>query len=158
MNLASAQSDRRHEDTIDVDPIEDAIEAIRRGEIVIVTDDHDRENEGDLTMAAQCVTPEAINFMATHGRGLICLPTTHQRLSELDLHPMVAESESRDPMRTAYTVSIDAREGTTTGISAYDRAHTVRKMTDPYAKSGDFIRPGHIFPLEARDGGVLKRA
>ena len=136
--------------------VEEAVEAIRRGEIVIVTDDADRENEGDLTMAAQCVTPEAINFMAKYGRGLICLPATHERLEELDLHPMVVDAE--DPYRTAYTVSIDAREGTTTGISAHDRAHTIRKFTDPSAQPQDFVRPGHVFPLDAKEGGVLTRA
>lgn len=138
------------------DQIEDAIEAIRRGEIVIVTDDQDRENEGDLTMAAQCVTAEAINFMAKHGRGLICLPMTSDRLSALKIQPMV--DDNADKLGTAYTVSIDASEGTTTGISAPDRAHTIRKVTDPHAAPADFVRPGHVFPLQAREGGVLRRA
>jgi 3,4-dihydroxy 2-butanone 4-phosphate synthase / GTP cyclohydrolase II len=138
------------------DRIEDAIEAIRRGEIVVVTDDQDRENEGDLTMAAQCVTAETINFMAKHGRGLICLPMTGDRLSTLDFRPMV--DNNADKLKTAYTVSIDAREGTSTGISAPDRAHTIRKVTDPHAAADDFLRPGHVFPLQARDGGVLRRA
>lgn len=140
----------------DFSAVERAIETIRRGGMVIVTDDSDRENEGDLTMAAQCVTPEAINFMTKYGRGLICLPTTRQRLLELDIRPMVAEPN--DPKGTAYAVSIDAKEGITTGISAYDRAHTIRKLTDPNAKPSDFTRPGHVFPLQAKDGGVLARA
>jgi 3,4-dihydroxy 2-butanone 4-phosphate synthase/GTP cyclohydrolase II len=137
------------------DTIEDAIEAVRRGEIVVVTDDQDRENEGDLTMAAQCVTAESINFMAKHGRGLICLPMTGDRLAALDIRPMV--DDNADKFGTAYAVSIDAREGTTTGISAPDRAHTIRKVTDPHAAPADFARPGHVFPLHARKGGVLRR-
>jgi 3,4-dihydroxy 2-butanone 4-phosphate synthase/GTP cyclohydrolase II len=136
--------------------VQEAVDAIRRGEMVIVTDDLDRENEGDLTMAAQCVTPQAINFMTMYGRGLLCLPTTRARLSQLNIQPMVPDSD--DPRGTAYTVSIDAHEGITTGISAYDRAHTIRKVTDPTAGPGDFVRPGHVFPLQARDGGVLTRA
>ncbi|MBM3214310.1 bifunctional 3,4-dihydroxy-2-butanone-4-phosphate synthase/GTP cyclohydrolase II [Candidatus Poribacteria bacterium] len=135
---------------------EEAIAAIRRGEMVVVTDDGERENEGDLTVAAQCVTPGVINFMTKYARGLICLPMTRERLSELNIHPMVADSS--DPKGTAYAVSIDAREGVTTGISAYDRAHTIRKVTDPDAKPEDFTRPGHVFPLQAREGGVLTRA
>lgn len=149
-SVASAESQP------DFAAVETAIAAVRRGEMVIVTDDNDRENEGDLMMAAQCVTPEAINFMTKYGRGLICLPATRQRLSELAIHPMVAESS--DPKGTAYAVSIDAKDGVTTGISAYDRAHTIRKVTDPNAKPDDFTRPGHVFPLQARDGGVLARA
>ncbi len=145
-----------HEDDTRFDRIEDAIEAIRRGEIVVVTDDQDRENEGDLTMAAQCVTAESINFMAKHGRGLICLPMTSDRLADLDFRPMV--ENNADKLGTAYTVSIDALEGTTTGISAPDRAHTIRKVTDPHATPSDFVRPGHVFPLQGRDGGVLRRA
>ncbi|WP_346432508.1 bifunctional 3,4-dihydroxy-2-butanone-4-phosphate synthase/GTP cyclohydrolase II [Clostridium tanneri] len=135
--------------------IEEAIEDIREGKIIVVVDDEDRENEGDLLMAAEKVTSEAINFMAKYGRGLICMPITGERLDELHIHPMV--SENTDPHKTAFTVSIDAAE-TTTGISAYERAATIRKVLDPKAEEKDFKRPGHVFPLEARKGGVLKRA
>jgi len=136
--------------------IEEAIEAIRNGEMIIVTDDADRENEGDLLMAAEKVTPAAINFMAKYGRGLICLPATQERLEQLKLEPMVSDSTAH--LSTAYTVSIDAKEGITTGISAYDRAKTILKFVDPNAKPADFVRPGHIFPLRAVKGGVLRRA
>lgn len=136
--------------------IEEAIEAIHNGEMIIVTDDADRENEGDLLMAAEKVTPAAINFMAKYGRGLICLPATHERLEQLKLEPMVCDSTAH--LSTAYTVSIDAKEGITTGISAYDRAKTILKFVDPNAKPEDFVRPGHIFPLRAVKGGVLRRA
>lgn len=135
--------------------IPEAIEAIQNGELIIVTDDPDRENEGDLIMAAEKVTPEAINFMAKYGRGLICLPSCSERLVELDIQPMVADNTAR--MQTAFTVSIDAKD-VTTGISAYERAYTVRKFVDRSAKSEDFVRPGHIFPLAAKAGGVLRRA
>jgi len=135
---------------------EEAIAAINAGRMIIVVDDEDRENEGDLVMAAEKVTPEAINFMATHGRGLICLSLTPERSDELQLAQMV-EANS-DSLRTAFTVSIDAREGTSTGISAYDRALTITKTVDPAARPEDFNRPGHVFPLRARKGGVLKRA
>ncbi|HXJ87994.1 MAG TPA: bifunctional 3,4-dihydroxy-2-butanone-4-phosphate synthase/GTP cyclohydrolase II [Candidatus Binatia bacterium] len=136
--------------------IEDAIAAIRAGQMVIVADDEDRENEGDLTMAAEKITPEAINFMAKHGRGLICLAMTPQRLDELEIPPMVPNNSSR--FETAFCVSIEARERTTTGISAADRAATVLTAIDPAAKPADLVRPGHIFPLRARDAGVLVRA
>jgi len=136
--------------------IEDAIAAIRAGGMVIVADDEDRENEGDLTMAAEKITPEAINFMAKHGRGLICLAMTPQRLDELEIPPMVPNNSSR--FETAFCVSIEARERTTTGISAADRAATVLTAIDPAAKPADLVRPGHIFPLRARDAGVLVRA
>ena len=136
--------------------IEDAIAAIRAGEMVIVADDEDRENEGDLTMAAEMITPEAINFMAKHGRGLICLAMTPERLDELDIPLMVPNNSSR--FETAFCVSIEARERTTTGISAADRATTVLAAIDPATKAGDLVRPGHIFPLRARDAGVLVRA
>lgn len=135
--------------------IEEAIEDIKAGKIIVVVDDEDRENEGDLLMAAEKATPEAINFMATYGRGLICLPMTKERLRELDIHQMV--EKNTDSHETAFTVSIDATE-TTTGISAYERAATIQKVLDPNAKPKDFKRPGHIFPLEAKAGGVLKRA
>lgn len=135
--------------------IEEAIEDIKNGKIVVVVDDEDRENEGDLLMAAEKATPEAINFMAAYGRGLICMPMTGERLSELALNQMV--SNNTDAKGTAFTVSIDA-VGTTTGISAHERAMTVIKAIEDDAKPEDFQRPGHIFPLQARDGGVLKRA
>jgi 3,4-dihydroxy 2-butanone 4-phosphate synthase / GTP cyclohydrolase II len=135
--------------------IEDAIEDIRDGKMVVVCDAEDRENEGDLTMAAQFVTPDAINFMATHGRGLICLALTGDRCDELGLDLMAAKNES--PFQTAFTVSIEAREGITTGISAHDRAHTVQVAIDPSSRPQDLVQPGHIFPLKAKEGGVLQR-
>jgi 3,4-dihydroxy 2-butanone 4-phosphate synthase / GTP cyclohydrolase II len=135
--------------------IEEAIEDIRDGKMVVVCDAEDRENEGDLTMAAQFITPDAINFMATHGRGLICLALTGQRCDELGLDLMAAKNES--PFQTAFTVSIEAREGITTGISAHDRAHTVQVAIDPHSRPQDLVQPGHIFPLKAKEGGVLER-
>lgn len=135
--------------------IEEAIEDIKQGKIIVVVDDEDRENEGDLLMAAEKVTPEAINFMTKHGRGLVCMPIDGFRLKELEIPQMV--DYSTDCLQTAFTVSIDAIE-TTTGISAHERAFTVQKVLDPDAKGTDFKRPGHIFPLEAKEGGVLKRA
>jgi 3,4-dihydroxy 2-butanone 4-phosphate synthase/GTP cyclohydrolase II len=139
-----------------LDSIEVAVTALQQGEIIIVVDDEDRENEGDFVMAAEKVTPEAVNFLAKHGRGLICLPATRERLAELDLHPMVARNTA--PLGTSFTVSIDAAQGITTGISAHDRAHTVQVFIDPATRAGDLARPGHIFPLEAQPGGVLQRA
>ena len=135
--------------------IEDAIAAIRAGEMVIVADDEDRENEGDLTMAAEKITPEAINFMAKYGRGLICLAMTSERLDELQIPLMVSNNSSR--FDTAFCVGIEARDRTTTGISAADRAATVRAAIDPATKPADLIRPGHVFPLRARNAGVLER-
>jgi 3,4-dihydroxy 2-butanone 4-phosphate synthase / GTP cyclohydrolase II len=135
--------------------IEEAIEDIRDGKMVVVCDAEDRENEGDLTMAAQFITPDAINFMATHGRGLICLALTGRRCDELGLDLMAAKNES--PFQTAFTVSVEAREGITTGISAHDRAHTVQVAIDPGTSPQDLVQPGHIFPLKAKDGGVLER-
>ena len=135
--------------------IPEAIEAIRNGEMIIVTDDPGRENEGDLIMAAEKATPEAINFMAKYGRGLICLSATADRLAELNLPLMVSENTAQ--LRTAFTVTIDAKD-VTTGISAYERAHTIQKFVDPQAKAEDFGRPGHIFPLQAMNGGVLRRS
>ncbi len=137
-------------------PIEQAVEAIRSGEMVIVVDDEDRENEGDLTIAAERVTPEAINFMARYGRGLICMPLTGERLDELQLPLMVQENTSQ--FETAFAVSIEARDVTSTGISAADRAATVRAAIDPATRPADLARPGHMFPLRARRGGVLVRA
>src|SRR6266540_701456 len=138
------------------DRIEDAIEDIRAGRMVIVVDDADRENEGDFVMAAEKVTPDAVNFMATHGRGIICMPCTPERLDELRIPLMVASREgSRE---TAFAVSIDARGTTTTGTSAYDRATTIRAVCDPAVGPEDIHKPGHVFPLRAHPGGVLKRA
>ena len=136
--------------------IEDAIEAIRDGRMIIVVDDEDRENEGDLTIAAEKVTPAAINFMAKHGRGLICMPMTEERLSELDIPLMV--SQNTTPFDTAFCVSIEAKGVTSTGISAADRAATVLAAIDSKTRPGDLARPGHMFPLRARTGGVLVRA
>ncbi|MFL5895679.1 MAG: bifunctional 3,4-dihydroxy-2-butanone-4-phosphate synthase/GTP cyclohydrolase II [Thermoleophilaceae bacterium] len=136
--------------------IEDAIEDIRAGRMVIVCDAEDRENEGDLTLAAQFATPEAINFMAKEGRGLICLALDPERCDELGLDLMAAKNES--PFQTAFTVSIEAREGVTTGISAHDRAHTIQVAIDPHATPSDLVQPGHVFPLKAKQGGVLERA
>jgi 3,4-dihydroxy 2-butanone 4-phosphate synthase / GTP cyclohydrolase II len=136
--------------------IDEAIAAIRRGEMLIVVDDEGRENEGDLTIAAEKVTPDAINFMATHGRGLICMPMTGARLDELEIPLQVDKNTT--PMHTAFTVSIEARRGVSSGISAADRAATVRAAIDPATKPSDLARPGHMFPLRARDGGVLVRA
>ncbi|HWC06614.1 MAG TPA: bifunctional 3,4-dihydroxy-2-butanone-4-phosphate synthase/GTP cyclohydrolase II [Gemmatimonadota bacterium] len=137
-------------------PIDEALAAIRRGEILIVVDDEDRENEGDFIMAAERVTPQAINFMARHGRGLICAPISGDRARELRLDLMVTDNTALH--ETAFTVSVDARRGTTTGISAADRAATVRALVDPDTHPTDLARPGHVFPLRAKDGGVLRRA
>src|SRR5512132_76988 len=137
-------------------PIDDAVKAIRNGEMIIVVDDEDRENEGDLTIAAEKITPSAINFMAEHGRGLICMPTTEDRLAELDLPQMVTRNTAR--LDTAFCVSIEAKGVTSTGISASDRAATVLAAIDPATRPGDLARPGHMFPLKARTGGVLVRA
>ena len=136
--------------------IEEAIRDMREGRFVIVVDDEDRENEGDLTIAAAKVTPQAINFMARHGRGLICMPLTEERLRELDIPLMVQDNTS--PFNTAFCVSIEARTNVSTGISAADRAHTVKVAIDPATRSQDLTRPGHMFPLRAVRGGVLKRA
>jgi 3,4-dihydroxy 2-butanone 4-phosphate synthase / GTP cyclohydrolase II len=137
-------------------PVEEVIEEIRRGRMVVVCDDENRENEGDLTMAAQFATPEAVNFMAKEGRGLICLALTSDRCDELGLDLMAAKNES--PFQTAFTISVEAREGVTTGISAADRARTIQVAIDPHATPDDLVQPGHVFPLKARDGGVLERA
>lgn len=135
--------------------IEEAVEDIRSGRMIIIVDDEDRENEGDLVCAAELVTPETISFMAIHGRGLICLPLTEERCDELQLTPQTAENTSS--MGTAFTISIEAREGVTTGISAADRARTILTAVDPTSKPTDLARPGHIFPLRAKRGGVLVR-
>jgi 3,4-dihydroxy 2-butanone 4-phosphate synthase/GTP cyclohydrolase II len=136
--------------------IEEAIEDIRQGKLVVVVDAADRENEGDLTIAAQFATPEAINFMATHGRGLICLCLTEQRCEELGLRPMTDRNET--PFGTAFTISIEAREGISTGISAHDRSRTIQTAIDPSQGPDGLVQPGHVFPLKARRGGVLERA
>ncbi len=141
---------------IQLNTIEEAIEDIRQGKVIIVVDDEDRENEGDFLAAAEKVTPEMINFMATHGKGLICAPLTESRCKELDLHAMVRNNT--DHMETAFTVSVDLKgNGVTTGISAADRAKTIQALIDPSTKPFDLARPGHIFPLIAKQGGVLRR-
>jgi len=137
-------------------PIEAAIDAFHAGQMIIVVDDEDRENEGDLTIAAEKITPEAINFMARHGCGLICVPLTEDRLAELDLPQMVGQNTAR--LGTAFSVSIDAKAVTSTGVSASDRAATVLATIDPRTRPSDLVRPGHMFPLKARNGGVLVRA
>jgi 3,4-dihydroxy 2-butanone 4-phosphate synthase/GTP cyclohydrolase II len=136
--------------------IEEALENIKAGRFVIIVDDEDRENEGDLAMAAEKVTPEAIDFMAKYARGLICIPLTGKRLEELQIPMMVQENTAL--LGTAFTVSVDARYGVTTGISAYDRCTTIKTIVNPNAKPSDLVRPGHMFPLKAREGGVLVRA
>jgi 3,4-dihydroxy 2-butanone 4-phosphate synthase / GTP cyclohydrolase II len=141
---------------IQLNTIEDAIQDIKDGKIIIVVDDENRENEGDFVAAAEMVTPEMINFMATHGRGLICAPLTEKRCKELELEMMV--NNNTDPMETAFTVSVDLRgKGVTTGISASDRSKTVKALINKTTKSFDLARPGHIFPLKAKEGGVLRR-
>src|SRR5688500_4790981 len=135
--------------------VEEALEDIRAGRMVVVCDDENRENEGDLTMAAQFCTPEAINFMAKEARGLICLALTPERCDELGLDLMAAKNESA--FETAFTVSVEAREGVTTGISAHDRARTIQVAIDPHSGPNDLVQPGHVFPLKAKEGGVLER-
>jgi 3,4-dihydroxy 2-butanone 4-phosphate synthase/GTP cyclohydrolase II len=153
MNIHLAKGARRRSPFA---PVEDAVAAIARGELIVVVDDEDRENEGDLTMAASKVTPEAVNFMVKHGRGLLCLALTPARLDLLEVPLEVADNSSR--RETAMCVSIDAKAGTTTGVSAADRAHTIRVAIDPETRPRDLARPGHVFPLRAREGGVLVRA
>lgn len=148
---------------LDIDPeplrrVERAVEEIRAGRMIILVDDADRENEGDLCMAAESVSPEAINFMAMHGRGLICLALTEEQIQRLELPMMSAPGRSGPRLGTAFTVTIEAREGVTTGISAADRAHTIRLASNPSASPDDIVVPGHTFPLQARRGGVLVRA
>ncbi len=138
------------------DSIESVVQDLRKGRMVIIVDDADRENEGDLIMAAEHVTPKAINFMARFGRGLICVPTTEERLKQLGIERMV--SQNRESFKTDFQVSVDAARGVSTGISAADRAATIKVMTDPTAVPDDLVQPGHIFPLRARSGGVLQRA
>lgn len=140
----------------ELDTIEEAIEDIKKGKIVIVVDDENRENEGDMIMAAERVTPESINFISKYARGLICVPLTTKRLEELNLHPMVGINTAK--MGTRFTISVDAIHNTTTGISAHDRAQTIKALIDCKTKPEDLARPGHIFPIQAMDGGVLSRA
>jgi 3,4-dihydroxy 2-butanone 4-phosphate synthase/GTP cyclohydrolase II len=139
-------------------PIEVALEEIRAGRMIVLVDDEDRENEGDLCMAAEMATPEAINFMARFGRGLICLPLSEEQIDRLRLGMMVPDAENSSGFGTAFTVSIEAREGVTTGISAHDRAHTIQTAIREDVRPQDIVRPGHVFPLRARTGGVLRRA
>src|SRR5256714_11651189 len=143
-------------ETFQFDAIDDVVSDIAKGRIVIVTDDADRENEGDLVIAAEKVTPEAVNFMATHGRGLICVPISNERAEQLGLHRMV--TQNREAQRTDFQVSVDAARGVTTGISAYDRATTILAIANPHSSPDDLTQPGHVFPLRAKDGGVLRRA
>src|SRR6202045_3806241 len=138
------------------DTIDDVVSDIAKGKMVIVTDDADRENEGDLVMAAEKATPKAINFMAMHGRGLICVPISNDRAEQLGLQRMVAQN--REMYRTDFTVSVDAARGVTTGISAHDRAATIKTIANPQSSPEDLVQPGHVFPLRAKDGGVLRRA
>jgi 3,4-dihydroxy 2-butanone 4-phosphate synthase / GTP cyclohydrolase II len=141
---------------ITLDPISGALAALRDGRVIVVVDDEDRENEGDFVVAAEHATAETINFLSKHGRGLVCFAATRDRLRALDLGPMVAENTA--PLGTSFTVSVDAAAGTTTGISAHDRARTVQVLIDPAARPRDLARPGHVFPLQAQPGGVLQRA
>src|SRR6266508_590320 len=146
----------KEKQTFQFDAIDDVVSDVAKGRIVIVTDDADRENEGDLVMAAEKVTPEAVNFMATHGRGLICAPVSNERAEQLGLQRMVAQN--REMYRTDFTVSVDAARGVTTGISAYDRATTILAIANSKSSPDDLVQPGHVFPLRAKDGGVLRRA
>src|ERR1700751_2273576 len=143
-------------ETFEFDAIDDVVSDVAKGKIVIVTDDADRENEGDMVIAAEKVTPEAIHFMATHGRGLICVPIANERAEQLGLQRMVAQN--REMYRTDFTVSVDAARGVTIGISAFDRATTILAIANPKSSPDDLIQPGHVFPLRAKDGGVLRRA
>ncbi len=153
--MSTPQSATTETDASPFSTIEEAVEEIRRGRMVIVCDGEDRENEGDLVMAAQFATPEAVNFMAIHARGLICLALTAERCEELNLNLMTAKNEA--PLQTAFTVSIEAVEGVTTGISAHDRARTIQVAIDPHSGPDDLHIPGHVFPLKAKEGGVLER-
>ncbi len=143
-------------EALEFDTIDDVLRDLAAGKIVIVTDDEDRENEGDLVMAAEKVTPAAVNFMAMHGRGLICVPVSNERAEQLGLQRMVAQN--REMYRTDFTVSVDAAHGVTTGISAHDRAKTIQTIANPKSTPDDLVQPGHIFPLRAKEGGVLRRA
>src|SRR4026207_502910 len=146
----------REKETFQFDAIDDVVSEIAKGRIVIVTDDADRENEGDLVIAAEKVTPDAVNFMAKFGRGLICVPISNERAEQLGLQRMVAQN--RELYKTDFTVSVDAARGVTTGISAYDRATTILAIANPKSSPDDLSQPGHVFPLRAKAGGVLRRA
>src|SRR5258708_6997151 len=146
----------QEKETFQFDAIDDVVSDIAKGKLVIVTDDADRENEGDLVMAAEKATPKAVNFMAMHGRGLICVPIANERAEQLGLQRMVAQN--REMYRTDFTVSVDASRGVTTGISAHDRAATIQTIANPKSTPDDLVQPGHVFPLRAKDGGVLRRA
>jgi 3,4-dihydroxy 2-butanone 4-phosphate synthase/GTP cyclohydrolase II len=143
-------------ETFQFDTIEDIVSEVAKGKLVIVTDDADRENEGDLVMAAEKATAKTVNFMAMHGRGLICVPISNERAEQLGLQRMVAQN--REMYRTDFTVSVDAARGVTTGISAHDRAATIQTIANPKSAPEDLVQPGHVFPLRAKDGGVLRRA
>jgi len=143
-------------ETFQFDAVDDVVSDVAKGRIVIVTDDADRENEGDLVMAAEKVTPEAVNFMAKYGRGLICVPISNERAEQLGLQRMVVDN--REMHKTDFTVSVDASRGVTTGISTYDRATTILAIANPKSSPEDLVQPGHVFPLRAKDGGVLRRA
>src|SRR3954467_2895939 len=143
-------------ETFQFDAIDDVLSDIAKGRMIVVTDDADRENEGDLVMAAEKITPEAVNFMATHGRGLICVPITEERADELGLRPMV--EQNRESYRTAFTAAVDAAKGVTTGISVHDRARTIKILADAKSVAADLVQPGYVFPLRAKPGGVLRRA
>src|SRR3982750_3283654 len=149
-------AEAKPQQVFEFDTIEDVLSDVARGRMVVVTDDADRENEGDLVIAAEKVTPDAVNFMATHGRGLICVPISNDRAEQLGLQRMVAQN--REMYKTDFTVSVDAARGITTGISAYDRATTILAIANPKSAPEDLNQPGHIFPLRAKDGGVLRRA
>ena len=138
-----------------ISEIPDILDDLKQGKMIVLVDDEDRENEGDLVCAAELVTPEIINFMATHGRGMICMPLSGEQCDRLNLHPQTSDNTTR--LGTAFTVTVDAREGISTGISAADRAHTIRVAADPKSAPFDLARPGHVFPLRGRDGGVLVR-
>ncbi|HJT82239.1 MAG TPA: 3,4-dihydroxy-2-butanone-4-phosphate synthase, partial [Chthoniobacterales bacterium] len=149
-------AEAKPEQKLEFDTIEDVLSDVAHGKIVIVTDDADRENEGDLVIAAEKVTPDAVNFMAKYGRGLICVPISNERAEQLGLQRMVAQN--RELYKTDFTVSVDAARGVTTGISAYDRATTILAIANPKSSPEDLVQPGHVFPLRAKDGGVLRRA
>lgn len=138
--------------------IPEAIEQFKRGNFIIIVDDEERENEGDLVVAAEWITPEKINFMIKHAKGLVCMPIIGERLDALKILPMVPQQNNKETVRCNFTVSVDYRHGTSTGISAHDRAATIRAILDPQNKPDDFSRPGHVFPLRYRKGGVLRRA
>jgi len=154
--LASMIAQASKAEALQFDTVDDVVSDIAQGKIVIVTDDADRENEGDLVMAAQKATPDAINFMSKYGRGLICAPISNERAEQLGLQRMV--SENREMHRTDFTVSVDAAKGVTTGISAHDRAKTIATIANPKSTPDNLVQPGHVFPLRAKDGGVLRRA